>query len=235
MKEFYFIRHGQTDCNKYDNGICYVEDAPLNKKGVKQAKKTGTYLKKYRMKDKPFDCILTSPRTRAKQTANIIADEINFSSIGSSGSPTSEVLKIEQIKELGRGHMNQYYDAQYQILEKIKDPIEYWKVENNIHKIIQEKYNLEHMDDIKDINKRLDDFIVKLKTMKENKVIVVSHYGFLFTALLPKIFNIPAEAIEHYTGSSPKEDNCAICYCTYDEVTDKFEMIMPPSTEHLKI
>lgn len=234
MKEIYFVRHGQTDCNKHDDGICYVEDAPLNKKGKKQAKKTGQYLKKYRMKDKPFDCILTSPRTRANQTANIIADEINFNAAGLDGI-SSEVVKIEQIKELGRGHMNQYYDAHYEILDKIKDPIEYWKTENKIHKIIQEKYNLEHMDDIKDIDKRLDDFVKMLKNMKENKIIVVSHYGFLFTALLPKIFNIPAEAIEHYTGESPKEDNCAICYCTYDEIMDKFEMIMPPSTEHLKL
>ena len=68
MKEIYFIRHGQTDCNKYDDGICYVEDEPLNKKGKKQAKKTGKYLKEFRMNDTPFDCILTSPRARAKQT-----------------------------------------------------------------------------------------------------------------------------------------------------------------------
>jgi broad specificity phosphatase PhoE len=229
MKEIYFIRHGQTDCNKYDDGICYVEDAPLNKKGKKQAKKTGHYLKKYRMKDKPFDCILTSPRMRANQTANIIADEINFSGLG------SEVMKVEQIKELGRGHMNEYYDAHYKILEKIKDPIEYWKTENDIHKIIQEKYNLKHMDDIKDINKRLDDFILTLKTMKQSKIMVVSHYGFLFTALLPRMFNIPSEAIQHHTGQTPKEDNCAISYCIYDESCDKFEMIMPPSTEHLNL
>jgi broad specificity phosphatase PhoE len=180
---------------------------------------------------------LTSPRTRANQTANIIADEIDFNA--SNGNNTngfsSEVLKVEKIKELGRGHMNDYYDSHYKILEKINDPIEYWKAENQIHKLIQEKYNLEHMDDIKDVNKRLDDFIVMLKSMKESKVIVVSHYGFLFTALLPKIFNIPSEAIQHYTGKSPKEDNCAICYCLYDEDTDKFEMVMPPSTEHLKL
>lgn len=234
MKEFYFIRHGQTDCNKYDDGICYIEDAPLNKKGKKQAKKTGKYLKKYRMKDKPFECILTSPRTRTNQTANIIADEINFNTIRENG-VSSEVVKIEEIKELGRGHMNEYYEAHYKILEEIEDPIEYWKTENDIHKMIQERYNLEHMDDIKDINKRLDKFIHMLKNMKENKIIIVSHYGFLFTALLPRIFNIPSEAIQHYTGHGSKEDNCAICYCTYNESNDKFEMVMPPSTEHLKL
>jgi broad specificity phosphatase PhoE len=231
MKEIYFIRHGQTDCNKFDDGICYVEDAQLNKKGKKQAKKTGEYLKKYRMNDKPFDCMITSPRMRTKQTANIIADEIDFKS--SNGD--SEVTKIEIIKELGRGKMDEYYEAQIEIIEKIKDPIERWKAEANMHKIIQENYNLKNMDDSQDIEKRLSDFIDHLKSMKENKIIVVSHYGFLFTALLPKIFNVPSDAFQHYTGVSPDEDNCAICYCIYNESENNFEMVMPPSTEHLKI
>jgi broad specificity phosphatase PhoE len=232
MKEIYFIRHGQTDCNKYDDGICYVEDEPLNKKGKKQAKKTGKYLKEFRMNDTLFDCILTSPRARAKQTANIIADEIDFSS---SRTGASEVIKIDEIKEIGRGDMNEYYEAEYQILKVIKDPIEHWKAENEILKKVQEKYNLRNMDDIRDVEKRLSDFISRIKSMKEKKIIVVSHYGFLFTALLPKLFNIPSEAIQHFTGQSPNDDNCAICYCLYDEVSDTFTMVMPPSTEHLKL
>jgi broad specificity phosphatase PhoE len=231
MKEIYFIRHGQTDCNKFDDGICYVEDAPLNKKGKKQAKKTGEYLKKYRMNDKPFDCMITSPRTRANQTANIIADEINYKSKNGD----SEVTKIQIIKELGRGKMDEYYEAHFEITEKLKDPIERWKAEHEMHKLIQEKYNLKNMDDIQDIEKRLEDFVHHLKSMKEKKILVVSHYGFLFTALLPKIFNVPSEAFQHYTGKSPDEDNCAISYCLYDEDKDTFTMVMPPSTEHLKL
>ena len=231
MKEIYFIRHGQTDCNKYDDGICYVEDESLNKKGKKQAKKTGKYLKEFRMNDTPFDCILTSPRSRAKQTANIIADEIDFSTPGAN----SEVIKLEEIKEIGRGNMYEYYEAEYQILKNIKDPIEHWKAEKEIVKKVQENFNLRNMDNIHDIEKRLSDFIHRLKSMKEKKIIVVSHYGFLFTALLPKLFNIPSEAIQHFTGKSPDDDNCAICYCLYNEVDDTFTMVMPPSTEHLKI
>jgi broad specificity phosphatase PhoE len=104
-----------------------------------------------------------------------------------------------------------------------------------MHKIIQENYNFKNMDDSQDIEKRLSDFIDHLKSMKENKIIVVSHYGFLFTALLPKIFNVPSDAFQHYTGVSPDEDNCAICYCVYNESENNFEMIMPPSTEHPKL
>jgi broad specificity phosphatase PhoE len=231
MKEIYFIRHGQTDCNKYDDGICYVEDEPLNKKGKKQAKKTGKYLKDFRINDTPFDCILTSPRARAKQTANIIADEIDYKT----PEGISEVMKVDEIKEIGRGDMHEYYEAEYKILKTIKDPIEYWKTEKELHKTIQEKYNLKNMDDIRDIEKRLNDFISRIKSMKEKKIIVVSHYGFLFTALLPKLFNIPSESIQHFTGESPNDDNCAISYCLYDEDSDTFTMVMPPSTEHLKI
>ena len=228
MKEFYFIRHGQTDCNKYDDGKCYLDDEPLNKKGKTQANKTGLYLKNFRIKDKPFDCIISSSRSRAFQTANIIADQINFKT--SDGN--SEVLKDEDIKELGKGYIDDYYNIQHKVLKKIKDPIESWITEANIDSIIEKEYNLEHMDKIKDVNARVSRFIQKLKLLKENKVIIVSHYGFLFTELIPKIFNIPPQSIEHYTE---KEDNCAICYIQYDETLDVFKMVMPPSTEHLKI
>lgn len=228
MKEFYFIRHGQTHCNKYDDGKCYLEDEPLNSKGKKQANKTGLYLKNFRVKDKPFDCIISSPRSRAFQTANIIADQLNFKS------PTgnSEVLKDDDIKELGKGYINEYFDIHRKILKKIEDPIESWITEENIDSIIEKEYNLENMDKIADIDTRISRFIEKLKSMKENKVIIVSHYGFLFTELIPKMFSIPSQAIEHYTE---KEDNCAICYVIYDSTLDKFKMIMPPSTEHLKM
>lgn len=228
MKEFYFIRHGQTDCNKYDDGKCYLDDEPLNSKGKKQANKTGLYLKEFRIKDKPFDCIISSPRSRAFQTANIIADQLNFKS----PSGNSEVLKDDDIRELGKGYIDDYYTIQHKILKKFKDPIESWIAEENIDSIIEQEHKLENMDRIADIETRVSRFIQKLKSMNEKKVIVVSHYGFLFNELIPRIFNIPAQALEHYTE---KEDNCALCYVQYDDVLEKFKMVMPPSTEHLKL
>ena len=226
MKEFYFIRHGQTDCNKLDDGKCYMEDAPLNKKGKNQAKKTGLYLKEYRMKDKSFDCILSSPRTRAFQTANIIADQINY--INPKG--LSEVTKVKELKELSKGFIRDYLDYQEEILGKINDPIEYWEALNQIDVLIEKKYKLKDFE--KNIDEGIDIFIENLKNMKESKIIIVSHYGFLFKALIPRIFNVPAEAIQHFTED---QDNCAICYVKFYECSGKFEMVMPPSTEHLKL
>lgn len=232
MKEFYFIRHGQTDCNKLDDGKCYMEDAPLNKKGKSQAKKTGLYLKKYRMTDKPFDCILSSPRIRAFQTANIIADQIDY--VNPMG--LSEVTKVKELKELSKGFIRDYLDYQQEILGEINDPIEYWEALNKIDTLIEERYKPKNFE--KNIDEGIDIFIESLKNMKEDKIIIVSHYGFLFKALIPRMFNMPAEAIQHYTED---QDNCAICYIRFYESKDlegsktKFEMVMPPSTEHLKL
>jgi broad specificity phosphatase PhoE len=93
MKEIYFIRHGQTNENSLSIRQGSEIDSELNELGRKQAKKTGKYLKKYRMKYKSFDCIISSPMKRAISTAEIIRKEIRYPK------------KIE-IFELRRGKMS---------------------------------------------------------------------------------------------------------------------------------
>ena len=79
MKEIYFIRHGQTDENSLGIRQGAEIDSELNELGRQQAKKSGKYLKKYRIKDKNFDCILSSPLKRAIETAEIIGKELKLS------------------------------------------------------------------------------------------------------------------------------------------------------------
>lgn len=70
----YLIRHGQTDANK--NKIVQGQtDNPLNTQGIRQAKKTGLYLKKQGIK---FDYCITSPLSRAIDTANIIKNILHI-------------------------------------------------------------------------------------------------------------------------------------------------------------
>lgn len=64
--KLYFVRHGQTDANVSMSGSP-SDDAPLNLVGVKQAKKLAVELK-----DVKFDAIISSPLSRAKQTAELI-------------------------------------------------------------------------------------------------------------------------------------------------------------------
>lgn len=69
-----FIRHGQTNVNK-SKRIQGRKDYQLNDLGREQAKLTGEYLKK---NDSNWDYIISSPLSRAFETANIIKNIIEF-------------------------------------------------------------------------------------------------------------------------------------------------------------
>jgi len=60
------VRHGETEWNKNSKLLSHT-DIPLNKDGIKQAKKTASILK-----NKKFDYILSSPMQRALETAKEI-------------------------------------------------------------------------------------------------------------------------------------------------------------------
>jgi broad specificity phosphatase PhoE len=67
LTPFYFIRHGETDWNRR-HIIMGSMDIPLNELGLNQAQEAAEILK-----EESFDIIISSPRTRARQTAEIIA------------------------------------------------------------------------------------------------------------------------------------------------------------------
>ena len=72
---FYFVRHGKTDYSLIDQKIYKgfgVNLSPLTKKGVKQIEETA---KDERLRG--ANIILSSPYTRALQTATILARELN--------------------------------------------------------------------------------------------------------------------------------------------------------------
>jgi len=72
MKKLYFIRHGLSEMNKSGHYAGTVE-TPLSEEGRKQAKLAG---QKARTMD--LDLIVSSPLSRALETAQIIAEEIGY-------------------------------------------------------------------------------------------------------------------------------------------------------------
>lgn len=72
-KPFYFLRHGQTDYNKFRKA---AEDGssntPLNEEGILQAHNAAKMFK-----DMGIDGIVSSPLIRAQQTAEIVAGYLN--------------------------------------------------------------------------------------------------------------------------------------------------------------
>ena len=75
MKTIYFIRHGEADLQKAGTKVYQRFGSnliPLSKKGIRQIKQTA---KDPRLKS--ADLILSSPYTRALQSASILSQELN--------------------------------------------------------------------------------------------------------------------------------------------------------------
>ncbi|HZP55411.1 MAG TPA: histidine phosphatase family protein [Candidatus Saccharimonadales bacterium] len=74
MKKLYFIRHGESVSNveRWHAGRI---DTPLTERGRQQAREAG---KKAKAQKLHFDLIVSSPLSRALETARIIAKEIGY-------------------------------------------------------------------------------------------------------------------------------------------------------------
>jgi uncharacterized phosphatase len=69
------IRHGETDWNKIDK-MQGREDIPLNQTGIEQAERCGLALT-----GQKWEAVVTSPLSRARQTAEIIAEMLGIQHI----------------------------------------------------------------------------------------------------------------------------------------------------------
>lgn len=72
MKKLYFIRHGLSEMNKSGHYAGTVE-TPLSDEGREQAKLAGQ-----KAKPMDLDLIVSSPLSRALETAKIIAEQIGY-------------------------------------------------------------------------------------------------------------------------------------------------------------
>ena len=68
----YFIRHGQTDWN-LERKIQGITDIPLNETGIRQAQEASAQISKLK-----WDRIISSPLLRARQTAEILNQNIGL-------------------------------------------------------------------------------------------------------------------------------------------------------------
>lgn len=75
MKKFAIVRHGECEANLHNRLAGSRNDSPLTKNGIRQARETGRALLDADIK---LDRIISSPLSRAKDTARIIADELGY-------------------------------------------------------------------------------------------------------------------------------------------------------------
>lgn len=95
------LRHGQTDWN-IDFRLQGVSDIPMNATGIAQAELAGKVIDA-----NDWDVLLTSPLSRARDTASIVAKEAGFERI------TIEQLLLERSFGEAEGLKHEEWRAQY--------------------------------------------------------------------------------------------------------------------------
>ena len=101
------LRHGQTDWN-INFLLQGVTDIPMNQTGIEQVK-----LAAQAIKAQDWDIVLTSPLSRARQTAEIIASQHGFSEI------IEQELLIERSFGEAEGLSHEQWRAKYSNLDEI--------------------------------------------------------------------------------------------------------------------
>ena len=101
------LRHGQTDWN-INFLLQGVTDIPMNQNGIEQVKRAAQAIKA-----EDWDIVLTSPLSRARQTAEIIASQHGFSEI------IEQELLIERSFGEAEGLSHEQWRAKYSNLDEI--------------------------------------------------------------------------------------------------------------------
>lgn len=221
MKNIYIIRHGETSWNKEGRHQGGEANPPLNDIGKFQAKITGLYLKNYRSKHN-IDCIWTSPQIRAKETAEIIKEQLNCK---------CNIRLCDELRECGSGKLSDL-TKEDELHIKFKEVVKNAQPKDAISKNekfveimedINEKLNL-GMESYNSVLQRSLFIIEEIKKSQCNNIIIISHSGLLST-LIPTMYNIPENIISNH--------NCSISYHTFDG--NKFNMISQPDNTHLQL
>lgn len=90
MTEYYFTRHGESQANA-DEIFAGTIDSPLTEKGCDEARAEG---KRLAREKQTYDLIISSPLSRAHETAAIIADAVGYA---------AEILTLELLTERSFG------------------------------------------------------------------------------------------------------------------------------------
>lgn len=141
--KIYLVRHGEVNHNLYK--LYNREDEDLNETGIKQAKQLRDKIKNIK-----YDFIISSPLSRARQTATIINVD------------NKNIIIDDRLKERDPGSLSG------QPLE-VTNREEYW----NYYTTIQ--YGTS--ENIKEFFNRVYNFLDELKTKDYKNVLIVAHSG----------------------------------------------------------
>lgn len=180
----YFIRHGETELNK-QHRLQGQTDIKLNEYGRMLARKTGEALK-----DVKFDAVISSPLSRAYETALIV-----------SAGKNTEIKTDERIQEISFG---EFEGLSYGVWgNRVPDPhFSYFFEAPHLYNPPKGGESLE------DVIRRTGEFWKELisNPMYQNKTVLVSTHGCALKGILA---NIRGTELEDFWGDGVHK-NCAV-------------------------
>ena len=184
--KLHLIRHAESEANvafDLDNPTKYY-DARITKKGKEQAKHLYS-----KIKDVTFDKYFCSPLTRTLET---------FSIVFPNNQPILESLIREHLyHSCDVGRQPEILKKEFNNFDFSKLPDYWWNNNNPINEklIVQETYN--------EIRVRLRKFILSIKDLDADNIVIVSHGTYL------------SQITEYML------DNCEVFICDYQDVYKK--------------
>jgi broad specificity phosphatase PhoE len=204
--KIYFVRHGQSELNATDTHQLFT--TPLSEKGKKQAKFVAE-----RFQSIPIEKIFASDLTRAKQTAEAIANTTQkpliFSELLRERRRPSEVIGKNYVDENAK---------------KITDLIEQNLHDQNWHHSDEENFF--------DLKKRARNFLDLLEKEISENIAVVTHGAFLKMMILTVLFgnNFDSSAFQAFNLNA-KMSNTGITVAEY--IKNKWQLLTWNDYAHL--
>lgn len=178
----YLVRHGETEGN-ISNQFCGITDTPLTNRGIEQAKDA-----QKKLEGKSFEVVLSSPLSRAKDTARHITDQA--------------LICVEGLKEMDFGSFEK---MTYEEIQR-SNPEE--------TRLWQEKGMYYHFPEGESVESFYDRVVKTydklLKEYKGKNLLIVAHSGVIRCILAREI----SENFEHYWKY--KIDNCGVSIIEYN-------------------
>jgi len=223
MIRIYIVSNGETDFN--NETLIQPDNTPLNQNGIEQAKKTGKYLNN--RKDK-IDFILSSPLERSKQTAEIIAKEINYTSPIAYDQNLSDIKINDKYKNLTKSEFKNLEDTDenvkkfYKFKEK-RDNIE-CPIEKNEF-ILKNSFDNNIYESEVNVKERITKVIQTIINLNAKNIVIITHNK-IIKLLIKIILNILSDDI-----IIDNKLTCSITYFVYTE--GNFYLFSNESNKHL--
>lgn len=145
MKTVYFVRHGEAAANAAGIVAGAELDSPLTQKGKEQAKRVGQDLKA-----KNIELIISSPISRALNTAKIIAEQIGYE--------PGKIIESSLFTERTVGIYSAIPYPEYRAI------IDSGKADASVETVAA-------------MHQRVREGLNWIKTLKEGRILIVSHSG----------------------------------------------------------